>query len=617
MLAAVAAHAQDFYSPNANDNHPQTVLWGDTHLHTNMSVDANGMGNKALSPDVAYRFAKGEAVRGHNGQLAQLRRPLDFLVVSDHAVNLGVLPRLMVNDPLILDTEVGKQWAGWVKEYGLETRDILANPDSQVRIDAQRSIATGRGQPAAFFWRAWSDQYVSDPTFRRSVWEEVCANADRHNAPGTFTAFIGFEWTPATRHPKSPNLHRNVVFEGAADEACQVLPFSIQDSDNVEDLWAYLAGYEDRVGGRVLAIAHNGNLSAGEMFGLTDYDDQPLDRGYAQARARWEPLYEVTQYKGDSETHPVLSPTDEFADFETWQGPLLADPLPANWSELKAGEYARSGLKRGLGLQAELGINPMKFGLIGSSDAHTSLASVAEDNFWGKTSLNEPTKHRLANTWHFAASGMAAVWATENTREAIFKAMQRRETYATTGSRMVVRFFGGWDFSADDAHAPHLASVGYAKGVPMGADLAASTGGSPTFLIRAVKDPDGPNLDRIQVVKGWRDAEGGLHEQVYNVAASDGRRIGRNGRVKPVGSTVDVANAAYDNSIGDPELAVVWRDPEFDPQQLAFYYARVIEIPTPRWTAYDARYFGLDVPEQAATTVQDRAYTSPIWYSPD
>ena len=450
------------------------------------------------------------------------------------------------------------------------------------------------------------------------MWDEVCANADRHNDPGVFTAFIGYEWTPATQDPKSPNLHRNIIFEGGADQAGQVLPFSIQDSRNVEDLWAYLKDYEDRVGGQVLAIPHNGNLSAGVMFGPNDYDGQPITTEYAKTRSRWEPIYEVTQYKGDGETHPILSPTDEFAAFERWDVAGFFGERPANWEEQKRREYARSALKIGLDQQVKLGVNPFKFGMIGSTDAHTSLSTADEDNFWGKLAFYEPSPYRLKRSWHFSASGYAAVWATENTRESIFAAMKRKETYATTGPRMTVRFFGGWDYASDDAVRHDLARIGYAKGVPMGGDLThAPEGKSPSFLIRAVKDPDGANLDRVQVIKGWRDEKGELYEKVYNIALSDGRKEGRSGRVKPVGNTVDVQDASYTNSIGDPELAAVWADPDFNRDELAFYYVRVLEIPTPRWTAYDAKYFGLkDLPEEIPMVVQERAYTSPIWYTP-
>jgi len=608
---------QEIYSPAANANYPREVYWGDTHLHTNLSVDAHGMGNKTLTPDDAYRFAKGEAVKGHNGQLVRLQRPLDFLVVADHAVNIGIMPRIRNSDPQVLKTEIGKQWHELMFKHPMLTEEALTSEGPEVRAKMMKDMWYVNEGIASYFWGAWSTGYLGDRDILSSVWAEVCANAERHNDPGNFTAFIGYEWTPSSRHPKSPNFHRNLIFEGGAKEALQVLPFSMQDSNNVEDLWAYMDGFEEKTGGRVLAIPHNGNLSAGRMFRPVDYDDKPITTDYAKTRARWEPLYEVTQYKGDAEAHPILSPDDEFADYETWHRHGFFGDLPPDFKEQKKYEYGRSALKEGLEQQVKLGVNPFKFGMIGSTDAHTSLSTATEDNFWGKTSLNEPSPHRAANSWQYAASGMAAVWAEENTRSSIFAAMKRKETYATTGPRMSVRFFGGWDFDSTDAHSKDFVDLGYRKGVPMGGDLTTAPRGKvPEFLIRAVKDPDGANLDRVQVIKGWRDKNGELHEKVYEAALSDGREINSKGKAPQVGSTVDVADASYTNSIGSPELATVWKDPEFDPAELAFYYARVIEIPTPRWTAYDAKFFGIELPKEAPTVTQERAYTSPIWYTP-
>jgi hypothetical protein len=612
LLLALPSFA-DSYSPDRHQPHPTRVFFGDTHLHSNLSVDASGFGNDRLSPDDAYRFAKGDAVRAHNGNEARLRRPLDFLVVADHAVNIGVLPRVAQRDPLVMATETGQRWAELLAKVPVLASDVLTAKTEEDFARDQPALYNGR----RFYTGAWGGDYIADERVRSSVWGEVCGNADRHNDPGKFTAFIGYEWTPPTRHARSPNLHRNVIFEGGADEACQVIPFSFRESANVEDLWAYLADYEARVGGKVISIAHNGNLSAGVMFGPNDFDGKPLSEQYLATRARFEPLYEVTQYKGDGEAHPSLSPEDEFADFETWHVAGYFGERPEGWAQQKQYEYARSALKLGLNYQSDSAINPFKFGMIGSTDAHTSLATADEDNFWGKLAFYEPSPYRMSRSWHFGASGYAAVWATDNTREAIFAAMQRRETYATTGPRMTVRFFGGWNFDPQDAARPDLAKVGYAKGVPMGGELSTPPAkGVPGFLIRAVRDPDGANLDRVQVIKGWRDHAGELHEKVYDVALSDNRQVSRSGRVEPVGNTVDVAEATYLNTIGDAELATVWVDPDFDRMQLAFYYARVIEIPTPRWTAYDAKRFDVKVPPQAPVIVQDRAYTSPIWYTP-
>ena len=622
VLGAWTAFGAEIYSQPATRDFPNNVYWGDTHLHTNMSVDANGMGNQLLSPDDAYRFAKGETVRAHNGQQVRLARPLDFLVVSDHAVNLGVMPRMQARDPILLETEVGRKWREIWDEAEWSPDAALHADSLEEWRSAMRAFGVGSGGQQSFFWAAWSTDYVADETFRRSVWDEVCDNAERHYEPGAFSSFIGYEWTPATRDTQSPNFHRNIIFEGGPGKACQLLPFSIQDSRNVEDLWAHLDRYERETGGKVLAIPHNGNLSNGRMFLPVDFDGDPIDVEYARTRERWEPIYEMTQIKGDAETHPVLSPDDEFADFETWprgERPhnLPPEERPADFAERKRHEYARSALMVGLEVQARLGVNPFKFGMIGATDAHTGLATADEDNWWGKHTMVEANPYRARATWHYASGGYAAVWARENTREAIFAAMRRREVYATTGPRMIVRFFGGFDFDVGDADRADLAATGYAKGVPMGGDLtAAPAQRSPRFLIRAIKDPDGANLDRVQIVKGWRDRDGKTHERVYDVALSDGRKPNTRGNAEPVGNTVD--GATYDNSIGDPELALVWSDPDFDAEALAFYYVRVLQIPTPRWTAYDADFYGLaELPEHAPMAIQERAYTSPIWYTPD
>ena len=488
-------------------------------------------------------------------------------------------------------------------------------------------------------WRAAS----RDPKYRLAIWRDVIANADAFNEPGQFTAFAGYEWSSAGSVPGVfGNLHRVVIFREGMGVADQVRPFSAYDSPNPEDLWQYFEDYEAQTQGKVFSIPHNSNTSNGEMFALSTFDGSPLTQSWARLRARWEPLVEVTQMKGDSETHPVLSPTDEFADFETWhswagmtkrygnwpccKARLADDFTAANFKEMKKSEYARYALQRGLKVEAEVGINPYKFGMIGSTDSHSSLATADEDNFWGKYSQTLPGAGRPASrfvrgmanplNWETAAAGYAGVWALENTRESLFAAMQRKEVYATTGPRITVRFFGGWGFEARDASSPHLGDIGYSKGVPMGGDLTgAPDAKAPSFLVRAVKDPDGANLDRVQVIKGWMSADGQVHERVFDVALADGRKIRR--RIKPVGSTVNVADASYKNSIGDPELATVWQDRDFDASQAAFYYVRVLEIPTPRWPAFDARHFGItDLRDDIVMVSQERAYTSPIWYQP-
>ena len=618
-------NAEDSYSPYTDQSYPTNVYWGDTHLHTNLSVDAYGMGNKALGPDDAYRFAKGEKVTANNGMVVRLSRPLDFLVVADHGAYMGVMSGLAAGEPRLLKTEVGKRWSKFMQENPLNTGDLL-NSSSNVPIqNMMKSIFDKGGN--SFFWEAFEEDSIRDDTFRLSVWKEVTSNADRHNQPGKFTAFSGYEWSATV--PAS--YHRVVIFKDAGDKVMQELPFTKHNSNDPEKLWAYLSHYENKTGGEAIAIPHNGNVTNGHMFSLLDFQGKALSTSYAKARSRWEPLYEVTQFKGDGEAHPALSLTDEFADYETWNswnGWSMEGIKTKGWKERKKSEYARSALKLGLGQQVKLGVNPFKFGMIGSTDSHTSLATADENNFWGKLSLYEPSKYRITKFWddrplplpgwEGAASGYAAIWAEENTREALFAAMKRKETYATTGPRMAVRFFGGWDYEDNDALKPDLAKIGYAKGVPMGGDLTnAPNDRSPTFLIRAVRDPDGANLDRVQVIKGWHDKGGELHEKIYDVALADNRKTNWRGKVKPVGSTVNIEGASYTNTIGDPELAVVWKDPDFDKNELAFYYVRVLEIPTPRWTAYDAKFFGLtDILEEVPMVTQERAYTSPIWFTP-
>ncbi|WP_170438968.1 DUF3604 domain-containing protein [Ruegeria arenilitoris] len=595
--------APDDFSPYAGRNFPQRPLWGDSHLHTSVSVDAGTM--TRLTQEQAFRFARGEEVTTTHGLRAKLSRPLDWLVVSDHAEMYGLMPQLLAGDAEVLATPQGKAWY-----------EALTAGDSQLAFDTAMEIVA-----------SLSDDVppIDNPKAIKHAWEAYTALADSFNEPGVFSAIIGYEYTTEGAN----NLHRNVLFRDGRDRANQTRPFSQYDSKNPEDLWAFLAEYEERTGGEVLAIAHNGNLSNGRMFSLNAYDGSALTQEIASLRARFEPLYEPTQIKGDGEAHPFLSPDDEFADFDTW------DAANLNGTELKqpemlAGEYAREALKRGLKIEQELGVNPFKFGMVGATDSHTGMATAQEDNFFGKHSGVEPGPNRWEHLvieapdpglsiygWKQAAGGLGAVWATENTREAIFDAMQRRETYATTGSRMGVRFFGGYDFTDEDAASRVPADAGYKKGVPMGGNLQASPDGrAPNFLVFALKDPISGNLDRIQIVKGWVDADGALQEKVYNVVWAGDRQLDENGKLPEVGNTVDVENATWTNTIGASELITTWQDPDFDPNLSAFYYARVIEIPTPRWTAYEAKRFGIEMPDYVPMITTERAYTSPIWYTP-
>jgi len=616
LLAAASAVAGDDvpstqpgkrqYSPYPTQTHPNRVYFGDTHLHTTYSADAGMIGN-TLGPDEAYRFAKGEVVKSSTGLRARLARPLDFLVVADHAENLGLAPLLMAKDPGLMATEFGKEL--------------------RKRIDAG---------DLAGAWDYWSKSKASgkDPLaahqdIYRTAWQKLTDYAEQHNEPGRFTAFIGFEWTSAYERN---NLHRNVIFRGGKKNADTIVPFSAFDSADPEDLWNWMATYEQKTGDRLLAIPHNGNLSNGLMFDdVTLTSRKPLDRDYAARRARWEPLYETTQMKGDGETHPVLSTRDEFANFERWDKGQLG-PAPKT-PDMLPREYTREALKRGLAYEAKLGVNPFKFGMIGSSDSHTSLATTTEDNFFGKVAAVEPTADPIRfdeviggiggkpEVYQFArqtsASGLAAVWSRDNTREALWDAMARKEVYATTGTRLVVRVFGGFDFAAKDLQRSDFAANGYLKGVPMGGDLRrAPAGKAPGFLVFAMRDADGANLDRVQIVKGWLDATGKPQEKVYDVAWAGDRKRGKDGKLPPVGNTVNVPDASFTNSIGAPYLAAYWKDPVFDPKLRAFYYVRVIEIPTPRWTTFDAKFFKVAVPKDVPSAIQERAYTSPIWYTP-
>ena len=597
------------YSPNVGDTFPDNVFFGDTHLHTSYSSDAGMVGNK-LGPEEAYRISRGEAVQASFGEWVQLKRPLDFVVLSDHAENLGLAPAIRDGYKKLQESE-------WAKKLS--------------------KLATTRGkEPEAF--DMWVQAAVVEGRnaleglgLEKTYWQKLTAAADKYNDPGKFTALIGFEWTSA---PGGSNLHRNVIFRGDKSKADQIVPLAGYDTDDPEKLWAWMEAYEKKTGGNLLAIPHNGNLSQGLMFDdVTLHSKVPLDQAYAKARMRWEPIYEVTQMKGDGEAHPYLSPDDEFADHETWDSGSFGPKTTTkeHWPR----EYAREAYKRGLAFEQNLGTNPYKFGLIGSTDAHTSVPSAEEDNYFGKVSLLEPGagEHRYEEViigrpnpdkksqikaTRISGSGLAAVWARHNTREEIWDAMKRKEVYATTGTRLKVRVFGGFDFNAADIDRMDFAKHGYKQGVPMGGDLtSAPSGKAPAFLVRAMRDTDGANLDRVQVIKGWLDASGKTHEKIYDIAVSDGRKIGADGRSKqPVGNTVNVKQASYTNSIGDAYLQAYWSDPAFDAKQKAFYYVRVIEIPTPRWTVYDAKHYGRELPDDVPTSIQERAYTSPIWYTP-
>jgi hypothetical protein len=608
-----AAYTGKSYSPYAERNFPERPLWGDSHLHTSLSMDAGLFGNR-LPPTEAYRFARGEEVISSTGQAVRLARPLDWLVIADHSDGMGLIDDIKSAKPELLAYEQGARWSDAFAAGGDEA--------VQATLDLITTFSQGMVDPKMFA------SYSPGSKSFKNLWERVVADAERFNDPGRFTALIGFEWTSLI---EGNNMHRVVIMRDGPVRARQVVPFTMtppQGSPDPRELWKYLTNYEANTGGEILAIAHNGNLSNGIMFPLEEqWNGKNFDKTYVTQRNKWEPLYEVTQIKGDGETHPFLSPDDEFADYETWDIGNL-DVSAAKTDEMLAGEYAREALKRGLQIDKKRGTNPYKFGMIGATDSHTSLATAAEDNFFGKHSGYEPKAERMTHPfmknengsimgWQMVASGLAAVWATENTRESIFDAMQRKEVYGTTGPRIGVRFFGGWDYTEQDMNSRTPAIAGYDKGSPMGGDLRVKPedAQAPNFMVIALRDPIGANLDRIQIIKGWIDAKGKTHEKVYDVAWSDDRKPGSDGKVPAVGNTVDVANANWTNSIGASELLAVWTDPAFDASQDAFYYARVIEIPTPRWTTYDAFRYGLELPDGVPATTQERAYTSPIWYT--
>jgi Protein of unknown function (DUF3604) len=603
-----AAPAPAQAAPVASGPHPQRPLWGDTHLHTTNSFDAFAAGNR-LTPDDALRFARGEAVTSSTGIKAKLARPLDFLVIADHSDAIGVTTDLYNTPEDQLADPILRRWRNMM--HGDRTQNYLATREIIAAFQSGK-IPPDLARP----------ERIAATT--RRVWDAQVASVERYNEPGRFTALHGFEFSLQL---KGNSLHRNVIFRDGGDRASKVVPFPSDGTKGPEPLWDYMDAYEQATGGKMLAIPHNSNLSNGMFFALTGPDGGPLSAEQARRRALREPLVEVTQYKGDSESHPFLSRNDEFAGFgdagwENGNAPLSQLKKPEHF----AGEYIRAALRRGLEIEQRTGVNPYAFGLIGSTDSHTALSTAEEDNFYGKMVSDEPNPKRMGREvnpgiketrfgWQYLAGGIAAVWATGNTREAIFDAMARREVYATTGTRLTVRIFGGWNFSARDFRGDWV-KAGYARGVPMGGVLKSGKG-APSFLVSAMKDPLGANLDRIQIVKGWVDAKGIAQEKVFDVSwSAPGKRRSVKGRLAPVGDTVDLATATYTNSIGAAELHTVWRDPQFKPGQRAFYYARVLEIPTPRWTLYDAVRFKVKPPEGASLKAQERAYTSPIWYSP-
>ncbi len=585
------------------------LLWGDTHLHTNNSFDAYLNQNLTASPDTAYRYAKGlPVIHPFHRAKVQIDTPLDFLVVADHAVYYGVIRTINetgipTDDLGIIDSLKALYVQYWFRDVmaekkGAEAFASLLPPTTSVEEAAKTPLESA---------------IPGSDGMSKSVWAEAIRAADEHNDPGNFTTLIGWEWSSI---PSGANLHRVVFTSAGADTAGKFFPFSVADSQYPEDLWAWLDETSKRTGAEFVAIPHNSNISKGYMFQDQTLRGEPFTKEKAEERLRWEPVVEVTQIKGDSETHPSVSPDDPFADFETYPYYIQNDPPPY---EPHPGDYVRSALRLGLSIEERIGFNPYRFGLIGSTDAHTGVASAEEPNFWGKLATDSIPENKLGNRigrggvngWSMSASGLAAVWAEENTREAILEAFRRREVYATTGPRIGVRVFGGWQI--EDVEAAANAEV-----VPMGGELGtAPIGARPKFIVEVAKDPKSANLDRVQIVKGWIDANGQTHERIFEVAAAAGRERNADGSFVDVGNTVDPSTGQYTNSIGSTQLRALFDDPEFDPSQPSFYYVRVLEIPTPRHSVFDALAMGMDGTEvEGPWWIQERAYTSPIWYKP-
>jgi len=574
-------------------NPDREAYFGETHLHTSWSFDAYIFGNMTTGPEDAYKFALGQPIKHPAGYDIKITRPLDFMAVTDHAEYEGAIR--LANEP-----------GSALSKLPIADKLKVRSKDDIQKIYLFLGTSILKNEPI---------KELVDPTVAGSVWNEVVKTADKYYQPGKFTTFAAYEWTSM---PDNRNMHRNIIFQDS--KKVPDLPFSSIDSNHPEDLWNWMDG-QRKAGNELLAISHNANLSDGIMFPLeVDSKNRPIDAAWAQQRVNNEPLTEIHQLKGTSETHPALSPNDEFADYEILNYLLGGiDRAPK-----LHGSYIREAYENGLAMQQTRGYNPYKMGVVGASDSHNTASGYSQsDYFGGHGLLDASPKERLSgkkeaglNMGLLSTAGLGGVWAESNTREAIFNAMQRKETFGTSGVRIKVRMFGGWEFRPDILEQKDWVKSGYGKGVPMGGDLPVKKGKEPIFIVWAVKDPDDANLDRIQIIKGWTK-DGQIFEKVYDVAWSGNRKPDpATGKIPPVGDTVDVKNAAYTNIIGAVELKKVWKDPDFDAELYAFYYARVIQIPTPRWTTYDAKKLGVPPPSFVAPTVQERAWTSPIWYTP-
>jgi len=610
-LAITAASQTSFAAQYSEDSQ---VLFGDTHLHTSYSLDAFLNRNQSADPDTAYRWAKGlPVIHPYHRARVQIKTPLDFLVVADHAEIMGVIRAIHTDQAELADMG----WLGSIKRwFAIKVLTNIIDDDDGMSFFGKmlpEAAQSPGADPVQDPNNVMADVAFGDTTaMETTAWSDIVDAAERHNEPGKFTSIIGWEWSSI---PTGANLHRIVITPDGADKAKQYVPYGSDQSQYPEDLWQWLGDTEAATGSRFISIPHNSNISKGYMFAETTLKGEAITAEYAKIRAAREPIVEIAQIKGDSETHPELSPNDPFADFETY--PHYIQQTQEDYQP-SAADYVRSGLKRGLAIEQKTGVNPYKFGMIGSTDSHTGLSSAEETNFLGKTardSIPENKNGTNGDYWRMAAQGLAAVWAPDNNREEIFAAFKRKEVYATTGPRLKVRVFAGWGFTQDDVNAQQFAQIGYAKGVPMGGDLSRSEQ-APQLLIRAVKDPIDANLDRVQVIKGWLDRHGQQHERVYNVAWAGERQLDDSGKLDVLPTTIDPITLNYSNEQGAAELATLWTDPDFNSDQKAFYYLRVLQIETPRHSSYDAMALQQEPPAQYPESIQERAYTSPIWYTP-
>jgi hypothetical protein len=593
LVGIVVAASLVAQTPNPAPNPDKNAYFGETHVHTGWSFDAFIFGNTKTTPADAYKYAMGEPIKHAAGYDIKIETPLDWIGVTDHSEYVGVVQ--MANTP---GTPISK--------LPIAKQLIVKSPEDIQRVYLFLGESMIKNQPI---------KELVSPEVAGSVWKQNNDIANQFNKPGKFTAFCSYEWTST---PNSMNMHRNVFFREC--RAVPAMPFSSLDSQNPEDLWNWMDG-QRKAGNELLAISHNANLSDGRMFPIdTDLKGRPIDAAWAASRDRNERLTEIKQIKGQSETHPLLSPNDEFANYELFAF-LLGDP--SGRIPRIPGSYVRQALKDGLTMQDVKGYNPYKMGFVGGSDSHNAGVPYRQNNFFGGHALNDATAEQRMSGHIFTGldvrlenpAGVTGVWATENTRAAIFDAMQRKETFAASGPHIKIRFFGGWDYAPAMLSDKDWVKAGYAKGVPMGGDLPPAKGKAPTFVVWALKDPTSGNLDRIQIVKGWTKS-GQSFEKVYDVVWSGDRKADKwTGRVPSVGNTVDVEAATYTNTIGSVELKSVWTDPDFDPSIQAFYYARALEIPTPRWTTLQAKELGIAPPDVVPATVQERAWSSPIWYT--